>query len=140
MQPCRNPLREVRVVSKHRSRRARALKLDRVYSAAEAEDRALGFEDEAPEQVDEREPLVRQLVSTALRHRGWSVLERADGTVALSVAPETLDAHVADYSVPSVLSPSAARKARAVRKLRAAYAREPLPVEELVSAGSSSRD
>ena len=99
-----------------------------------------GAEDEAPAPEIEHEPLVRQLVSTALAHRGWSMLERADGTVALTVAPETLATLIADYSVPSVLSPSAARKARSIRNVRNAFVREPLPVEELVSAGSSARD
>jgi CheY-like chemotaxis protein len=99
------------------------------------------MEDEVPEPAEsESEPLMRQLVSSALQHRGWSVLERPDGSVALTVAPETLDALVADYGAPSVLSPSAARKARSVRNLRNAFADEPLAVEGLVSAGSSARD
>ena len=68
------------------------------------------------------------------------MLERADGTVAMTVAPETLNALIEDYSIPAVLSPSAARKARSIRTLRNAFVREPLPVEELVSAGSSARD
>lgn len=124
------------MVSKHRSRKAKALKLDRIYSADATEELNWGVEEEAPGPVFEREPLVRQLVSTALQRRGWSVLERADGTVALTVAPETLDQLIADYGMPSVLSPSAARKARSIRSLRNAFVREPLVVEELVSAGS----
>ena len=128
------------MATEHRSRRARALTRDRMHTADAAVELTWGAEEEAPEAVGiEREPLMRQLVSSALRHPGWSVLERADGTVALTVGPETLDALIADYGMPSVLSPSAARKARSIRSLRSAFEREPL-AEELVSAGSSARD
>ncbi len=95
-------------------------------------------ETEAPGAFDsEHEPLVRQLVSTALRHRGWSILEAADGSIAFSVGPETLDMLLADYAIPAVLSPSAARKARSVRSIQRRYVHQPL-TEELVSAGSSA--
>jgi CheY-like chemotaxis protein len=128
------------VPTQHRSRRARALRLGRLHAADAADELSWEVEEEAPEPMFEREPLVRQLVSAALRRRGWSVLERADGSVALTVAPETLDTSVADYSAPSVLSPSAARKARSIRSLRSAFVHEQLPIEELASAGSSARD
>jgi CheY-like chemotaxis protein len=96
-------------------------------------------EEVTPEPLEiESEPPARLLVSAALRRRGWSVREGADGAMALTVAPEALEAVVADYAAPSVLSPSAARKARSIRLVRGAFARE--PVEELVSAGSSGRD
>ena len=127
--------------TEHRSRRARALTRERIESKDAVAEMSWSSEEEPPAAFEiERGPLVRQLVSTAMQHRGWSMLERADGTVALTVAPETLDTLIADYSVPAVLSPSAARKARSIRNLRSAFIREPLPVEELVSAGSSARD
>jgi CheY-like chemotaxis protein len=47
-----------------------------------------------------------------LRHRGWSVVEAADGTVALTVAPETLDLLVTDYEMPAVTGVTLAEKLR----------------------------
>ncbi len=91
--------------------------------------------DAAPTFGAKHEPLVRQLVSTALRRRGWSIQEAADGTLALMVGPENLDLLLADYAMPAVLSPTAARKARSVRQLQRQFVRQP---RELVSSGRSA--
>ena len=102
--------------------------------------------------VVDDEPLVRQLVSTVLRHRGWSVIEAADGTVALTVAPETLDLLVTDHEMPAVTGvalaerlrqrdgqllvlmvsghPDVPRKIRNLRGPRTAIVRKPFPIEE----------
>jgi CheY-like chemotaxis protein len=129
------------VVTLHRSRRARALRLHRIDEADAAAELGWEAEPEDSSAFDvEHEPLVRQIVSTALGRRGWSVLEAADGTIVLSVAPETLDRLVADYSVPAVLSPSSARKARSIRNLRTAFTSRLGPVEGLVASGGSARD
>jgi CheY-like chemotaxis protein len=128
------------VATQHRSRRARALRRERMNSADAAAELTGVPEEETPEplEIESEPPPARLLVSAALRRRGWSVREGADGAMALTVAPEALEAVVADYAAPSVLSPSAARKARSIRIVRSAFARG--SVEELVSAGSSGRD
>jgi CheY-like chemotaxis protein len=129
------------VATLHRSRRARALRLHRIDKADAAAELGWEAESDAPTAFDiEHEPLVRQIVSTALGRRGWSVLEAADGTIVLTVAPETLDRLVADYSVPAVLSPSSARKARSIRNLRTAFTGRPAPAEGLVASGGSAGD
>src|SRR5450759_4479712 len=64
--------------------------------------------------VVDDEPLIRQLVSTVLRRRGWSVIEAADGTVALSVVGSgTVDLLVTDYEMPVISGVSLARQLRA---------------------------
>jgi len=52
--------------------------------------------------VVDDEPQIRGLLSTLLRNRGWSVIEAADGTSALALAPESLDLLVTDYDMPSI--------------------------------------
>lgn len=101
----------------------------------------------------EDEPLVRQLVATALRRKGWSVFEAEDGSIALSVAPASLGLLVADYDVRSnaeyamaehlrrrdrdLLAPMAsgrpavARQRRNPRRSTSAFARKPLAAEGL---------
>jgi DNA-binding response OmpR family regulator len=51
--------------------------------------------------VADDEPLVRTLVATVLRNRGWSVIEAPDAATALAAAPETLDLLVTDYEMPA---------------------------------------
>ena len=108
------PLREVHVATQHRSRRALALqrrRRDEVDGESDLRPDADGELAPAALVVDD-EPLVRQLVSAVLRHRGWSVVEAADGTVALTVAPETLDLLVTDYEMPAVTGVTLAEKLR----------------------------
>jgi DNA-binding response OmpR family regulator len=62
--------------------------------------------------VVDDEPTVRRLLSTLLRNSGWSVLEAADGAVALSVAPPDLDLLVTDYEMPSGTGVDLARRLR----------------------------
>ncbi len=105
--------------------------------------------------VVDDEPLVRTLVSTALRHRGWFVIEAADGATALDLAPATLDLLVTDYEMPAVTGvtlaeilrrrhralpvvvvsghPDVAAKMDALRGPRTAFVGKPFPVEELIS-------
>ena len=112
--------------------------------------------------VVDDEPLVRQLVATVLRRRGWSVFEAEDGSIALSVAPVNLDLLVTDYEMPSVTGmvlarklrqrdedlpvlvvsghPEVARKMRSIRGPRTAFVRKPFPLEELVSSIGSITD
>jgi DNA-binding response OmpR family regulator len=100
------------------------------------------------------EPFVRQLVSTVLRHRSWSVIEAADGTVALTVAPGPFDLLVTDHEMPAVTGvalaerlrrrdgqllvlmvsghPDVPHKIRNLRGPRIAIARKPFPIEEIV--------
>jgi DNA-binding response OmpR family regulator len=113
--------------------------------------------------VVDDEPLIRQLVSTVLRRRGWSVIEAADGTVALSVVGSgTLDLLVTDYEMPIISGvrlaeqlrafdtelpvlvvsgrPEAVRRMRSLKGPRTAFVRKPFPVEELVSTIGSIVD
>jgi DNA-binding response OmpR family regulator len=105
--------------------------------------------------VVDDEPLIRQLVSTVLRHRGWSVIEAADGSTALTIAPHALDLLVTDYEMPTLSGltvaerlraqdqdlpvlmvsgdPDAARQMHGLRGRRTALVPKPFPVEELVS-------
>jgi len=105
--------------------------------------------------VVDDEPLVRALVSTVLRRRGWFVIEAPDGPSALALAPETLDLLVTDYEMPSISGvtlaeqlrlrndrlpvlvvsghPDVAAKLRGLRGPRAAFVSKPFPVEELLS-------
>jgi two-component system OmpR family response regulator len=105
--------------------------------------------------VVDHEPLIRQLVAAVLRHRGWSVIEAADGSTALTIAPNSLGLLVTDYEMP-VLSgatlaerlrerdadlpvvmvsgdPSVAHRMRSLRGRRTALVTKPFPVEQLVS-------
>jgi two-component system OmpR family response regulator len=107
--------------------------------------------------VVDDEPIIRQLVSTVLRRRGWTVLEAEDGTVALTVAEsEALDLLVTDYEMPVISGltlaerlrrtdadlpvlmvsghPEVAHKMRKLHGRRTAFVRKPFPVEELVSS------
>src|ERR1035437_9138381 len=79
-------MREVDVATQHRSRRARACQVRQSHEADAVA--ALSDRDAPPARlalVGDDEPLIRQLVSTVLRRRGWAVIEAADGSVALSV-------------------------------------------------------
>ena len=62
--------------------------------------------------VVDDEPAVRRLLSTLLRNSGWSVLEAADGAVALRVAPPDLDLLVTDYEMPTGTGVDLARSLR----------------------------
>jgi CheY-like chemotaxis protein len=108
------PLREVHVATQHRSRRALARQRRR-------RDEVDGESDLRPDAGDELAPaaivvddesLVRQLVSAVLRHRGWSVVEAADGTVALTVAPETTGLLATDDGMPVSTGVTLAEKLR----------------------------
>jgi CheY-like chemotaxis protein len=156
-QEASQPLPEVHVATQHRSRRALALQHRRMDEVdAESALRPDANDELAPVAfVVDDEPLVRQLVSAVLRHRGWSVIEAADGTIALTVAPETLNLLVTDYEMPAVTGvtlaerlrrrdgelsvlmvsghPDVPRKMRNLRGPRTAFVRKPFPVEELVS-------
>lgn len=105
--------------------------------------------------VVDDEPLVRTLVSTLLRNRGWSVIEAADGRSALSLAPETLGLLVADYDMPAITGVALAEQLRlrndrlpvlmvsghseiageltSLAGPRAAFVSKPFPVEEFIS-------
>jgi CheY-like chemotaxis protein len=105
--------------------------------------------------VVDDEPLVRSFMSTALRRRGWSVIEAADGPSALAVAPETLDLLVTDYEMPTVTGLALAQMLRQKNRglpvvmvsghpnvaglmdplhgPRTAFVTKPFPVEELIS-------
>ncbi len=105
--------------------------------------------------VVDDEPLVRALVSTLLRNRGWSVIEAADGLSALALAPETLGLLVTDYEMPAITGVTLAEQLRlrndrlpvlmvsghpeiagelsALRGPRTAFVSKPFPVEELIS-------
>jgi CheY-like chemotaxis protein len=104
--------------------------------------------------VVDDEPLVRQLVATVLRRKGWSVFEAEDGSIALSVAPDSLDLLVTDYDMPVVTGVALARTLRE-RQLglpvlvisghpdaaveleslrgRTAFAQKPVSVDELIA-------
>jgi DNA-binding response OmpR family regulator len=113
--------------------------------------------------VVDDEPLIRQLVSTVLRRRGWSVIEAADGTVALSVVGSgTVDLLVTNYEMPVISGvslarqlrafdaelpvlmvsgrPEAARKMRSLKGPRTAFVHKPFPMEELVARVGSITD
>ena len=105
--------------------------------------------------VVDDEPLVRAFVSTVLRHRGWSVIEAADGPSALAVAPESLSLLVTDYEMPAISGvalaeqlrlrnsklpvllvsghPEAAGKLGALWGSRTAFVSKPFPAEALIS-------
>ncbi len=105
--------------------------------------------------VVDDEPLVRTLVSTLLRNRGWSVIEAADGLSALALAPESLGLLVTDYEMPAITGvtlaeqlrlrheglpvlmvsghPEIAGKLSALRGPRTAFVSKPFPAEELIS-------
>jgi len=152
------------VATQHRSRRARASQVRRSYEAETVA--ALSDRDETPAPlalVVDDEPLIRQLVSTVLRRRGWTVVEAADGSVALSVVGAgPVDLLVTDYEMPFVSGvrlaeqlrelhnelpvlmvsgrPEAARKMRSLNGPRTAFVRKPFPVEELVASIGSIVD
>jgi DNA-binding response OmpR family regulator len=158
------PIHEVDVATQHRSRRARATQLRQGYEADAAADLADGDEDFAPLAiVVDDEPLIRQLVSTVLRRRGWTVIEAADGSVALSVVGEgSVDLLVTDYEMPVISGlrlaeqmrelddqlpvlmvsgrPDVAHKMRSLRGPHTAFVRKPFPVEELVASIGSIVD
>ena len=112
--------------------------------------------------VVDDEPLVRTLVSTVLRRRGWSVIEAVDGASALALAPEALDLLVTDYEMPAGTGVSLARKLRRSHRAlpvvlvsghpeveglmaglagaRTAFVSKPFPVEELISTIGSITD
>jgi DNA-binding response OmpR family regulator len=151
------------VITHHRSRRALAAQKNRIDGDEAVEALAVLEEGPAPVAlVVDDEPLVRQLVATVLRRKGWSVFEAEDGSIALSVAPESLDLLVTDFEMPSVTGlalarelrqrdedlpvlmvsghPEVARKMRSIRGPRTAFVRKPFPVEELVSSIGSITD
>jgi DNA-binding response OmpR family regulator len=128
----------------------------RIETADAAEE--LRADDEEPPPVAlvvDEEPLIRQLVATVLRHRGWSVIEAADGSTALTIAPNALDLLVTEYEMrltsgvvlaerlreqdedlPVLMvsgDPDAARQMRRLRGRRTAVMPKPFPLEELVS-------
>jgi PleD family two-component response regulator len=77
------------VATQHRSRRARASRIRQTYDADALAARSDSDDESTPlALVVDDEPLIRQLVSTVLRRRGWTVIEAADGSVALSVVGE----------------------------------------------------
>ena len=141
------------MATQHRSRRARASRVRRSYEAEAVA--ALSDRDETPAPlalVVDDEPLIRQLVSTVLRRQGWTVIEAADGSVALSVVgARPVDLLVTDYEMPFVSGirlaeqlrelanelpvlmvsgrPDAARKMRSLKGPRTAFVRKPFPVE-----------
>jgi two-component system OmpR family response regulator len=143
------------VITHHRSRRALAQRTRRMYEA-DAADELRDGEDVAPiALVVDDEPSIRQLVSTVLRHHGWSVIEAADGSTALTIAPEALDLLVTDYEMPSLSGltlaeelreqdqdlpvlmvsgdPDAAHQVRSLAGRRTALVPKPFPLEDLVS-------
>ena len=152
------------MATQHRSRRARASQVRRGYEAEAVA--ALSDRDETPAPlalVVDDEPLIRQLVSTVLRRRGWTVIEAADGSVALSVVGAgPVDLLVTDYEMPFVSGvrlaeqlrelhnelpvlmvssrPEAARKMRSLKGPRTAFVRKPFPLEELVAGIGSIVD
>ena len=105
--------------------------------------------------VVDDEPLVRRLVSSVLRNRGWSVIEAADGPSALAVAPPELALLVTDFEMPTITGLALARKLRlrdgelpvlmvsghpdvggrmgSLRGSRTAFVSKPFPVEELIA-------
>ena len=152
------------MATQHRSRRARASQVRRSYEAETVA--ALSDRDATPAPlalVVDDEPLIRQLVSTVLRRRGWTVVEAADGSVALSVVGAgPVDLLVTDYEMPFVSGvrlaeqlrelhnelpvlmvsgrPEAARKMWSLNGPRTAFVRKPFPVEELVASIGSIVD
>jgi CheY-like chemotaxis protein len=112
--------------------------------------------------VVEQEPLIRQLVSTVLRRRGWTVSEARDGSVALSVVGAGSDAFAIDHEMRAVLGirlaevmgepddevpgtapwgrRGAERSVSSPGGRRTAIASKPIPVEELVAATGSIGD
>ena len=141
------------MATQHRSRRARASRVRRSYEAEAVA--ALSDRDETPAPlalVVDDEPLIRQLVSTVLRRQGWTVIEAADGSVALSVVgARPVDLLVTDYEMPFVSGirlaeqlrelanelpvlmvsgrPDAARKMRSLKGPRTAFVRKPVPLK-----------
>lgn len=141
------------MATQHRSRRARASRVRRSYEAEAVA--ALSDRDETPAPlalVVDDEPLIRQLVSTVLRRQGWTVIEAADGSVALSVVgARPVDLLVTDYEMPFVSGirlaeqlrelanelpvlmvsgrPDAARKMRSLKGPRTAFVRKPFPLK-----------
>ena len=107
--------------------------------------------------VVHEEPLIRQLVSTVLRRRGWSIVEAADGSMALLVVGGgPADSLGSDFEVPVISGvrlaeqlrqrdeempvlvgsgrPEAARKMRSLNGPRTASVSKPFPVEALISS------
>ena len=152
------------MATQHRSRRARASRVRQGYEAEGAAALAERDDDYSPlALVVDDEPLIRQLVSTVLRRRGWTVIEDADGSVALAVVAEgAVDLLVTDYEMPLISGlrlaeqmrelddelpvlmvsgrPDAARKMRSLKGPRTAFVSKPFPVEELVASISSIVD
>jgi Response regulator containing CheY-like receiver, AAA-type ATPase, and DNA-binding domains len=152
------------VATQHRSRRARASQVRQGYEAEGVAALAERDDDYSPlALVVDDEPLIRQLVSTVLRRRGWTVIEDADGSVALAVVGEgTVDLLVTDYEMPLISGlrlaeqmrelddelpvlmvsgrPDVARKMRNLKGPRTAFVSKPFPVEELVASIGSIVD
>jgi CheY-like chemotaxis protein len=104
------------VATQHRSRKARASRIRQTYDADAVAALSDSDDETAPlALVVDDEPLIRQLVSTVLRRRGWTVIEAADGSVALSVVGEgPVDLLVTDYEMPFI---SGLRLAEQMREL-----------------------
>ncbi len=152
------------MATQHRSRRARASQVRQGYEAEGVAALAERDDDYSPlALVVDDEPLIRQLVSTVLRRRGWTVIEDADGSVALAVVGEgTVDLLVTDYEMPLISGlrlaeqmrelddelpvlmvsgrPDVARKMRNLKGPRTAFVSKPFPVEELVASIGSIVD
>ena len=139
------------MATQHRSRRARASRVRQGYEADGAAALAERDDDYSPlALVVDDEPLIRQLVSTVLRRRGWTVIEAADGSVALSVVgggPVGLrlaeQMREFDDELPVLMvsgRPDSARKMRSLKGPRTALVTKPFPVEELVASIGSIVD
>jgi len=152
------------VETQHRSRRARASQVRQSYDADAAAELSESDDEPAPlAVVVDDEPLIRQLVSTVLRRKGWTVIEAADGSMALSVVGAgPVDLLVTDYEMPFISGlrlaeqmrelddelpvlmvsgrPDVARKLRSLKGPRTAFMSKPFPVEELVASIGSIVD
>jgi DNA-binding response OmpR family regulator len=153
-----------KVETQHRSRRARASRVRQSYDADAAAELSESDDEPAPlAVVVDDEPLIRQLVSTVLRRKGWTVIEAADGSMALSVVGAgPVDLLVTDYEMPFISGlrlaeqmrelddelpvlmvsgrPDVARKLRSLKGPRTAFMSKPFPVEELVASIGSIVD
>src|SRR5665811_867070 len=105
-----------KVETQHRSRRARASQVRQSYDADAAAELSESDDEPAPlAVVVDDEPLIRQLVSTVLRRKGWTVIEAADGSMALSVVGAgPVDLLVTDYEMPFISGLRLAEQMRAV--------------------------
>ena len=81
---------------------------------ADAAEELRGDDSEEPPGVDpavDGRSSIRQFVSIALHHRGWSLTEGADGSAAITIAPNALDLVFAAHE-PNATAGSAAAPAR----------------------------